>query len=146
MAQSEDFPRKRRKDPLEEVLKKASESRSRGTRTPEDTSPPEELVADARTRDREIELTAELELAREEEAEFESRYGMTFEEFQARFDRQAQTGEDIGEDYLAWSRATERVRMLRYELDRFTARRTRRSRKMGSGADDEAKPDRGRMA
>ena len=93
---------------------------------PRDAQPSEELVADARMREREIELTAELEQARAEEVAFEGRYGATFEEFQAKFDPEADA--DLSEYYLEWSRAAEKVRMLRYELARLAERRSRRGR------------------
>ena len=99
-----------------------------------DVKPSEQLVACAGMREREVKLTAELERAREEEAAYEDRYGMTFDEFQAAFD--PRTGDDIGEDYLAWSRAAERVRMLRYELERLASRPPRRARR-GTPVPDE---------
>ena len=99
-----------------------------------DLKPSEELVADAGMRVREAELTAELEQAREEEAAYEDRYGMTFDEFQGAFD--PRNGEDIGEDYLAWLRAAERVRMLRYELERLASRPPRRGRRKTPAPDE----------
>lgn len=96
--------------------------------------PSEELVAEAGRRDVEVELTAQLEQAREEEAFYETRYGMTFEEYQATMDPEAT--HDVGENYLAWSRAAERVRMLRYELARLTEKPARRPRP-ASRANDE---------
>jgi hypothetical protein len=146
MARSDDFPRTARDKLEREIVRQADKQRGGASRSKKsaETSPPEELVANARMRDREIELTAELELAREEEAEFESRHGMTFEEFQATFD--PRTNEDLGEDYLAWSRAAERVRMLRYEVSRLTGRRTRRAKEPPPDTDQNQKPDRGRMS
>jgi len=112
---------------------------------PADAQPSEELVADARMRDRETELTAELEQARAEEAAFEGRYGATFEEFQAKFDPEADA--DLSEYYLDWSRAAEKVRMLRHELARLAARRGRRTRPAGGGRKQSEPPnERGRMS
>jgi hypothetical protein len=92
-----------------------------------DLRPSDELVADAGMRERALELTAQLEQARADEAPYEERYGMTFDEFRASFD--PARGDAVAEDYLAWSRAAERVRMLRHELERLADRRTRRPRK-----------------
>jgi len=110
-----------------------------------DVQPSEELVAEARMRYREIELTAELERARAEEAAFEERYGATFDEFQAQFDPVADA--DLSEYYLEWSQAAEKVRMLRHQLARLAARGTRRTRATGAGDKPGEPPsDRGRMS
>jgi hypothetical protein len=133
MAKGADFPRR----------PQGADPPQRREKEPGDLKPPEELLADAGMRKREVELTAELEQAREEEAAYEDRYGVTFDEFQAAFD--PRTGDDIGEDYLAWSRAAERVRMARYELERQAHRRPHRPRR-GTRRDDAEEPDqRGRV-
>ena len=108
MGRGPDFPR--RPKPANEQEPKSEEAA--GEQPLSDA-----FVADARLSKREIELTMQLEQAREEEAAFEERYGMAFEEFQASFD--PRTDVNLSEDYLAWSRAAERVRMLRYELARL---------------------------
>jgi hypothetical protein len=133
MARSE-RPRQRGSDRITDHVQRRHDA-------PADAQPSEELVADARMRDREIELTAELEQARAEEAAFEGRYGATFEEFQAKFDPEADA--DLSEYYLEWSRATEKVRMLRHEL----ARLGRRPRAAGAGRKQSEPPnERGRMS
>jgi hypothetical protein len=146
MASGGDLPRKRSKR-LEVLLRagrdaahqaasgKAEELREREeAHAASESQPPEELVADARIREREVELIAQFEQARAEEAAFEERFGMTFEEFQARFDPHAD--HDLSEDYLAWSRAAERMRMLRYEIERRADRRSRRGRERPAPPED----------
>jgi len=155
MASGGDIPRKRGKDVAESLRRSIADKLHPGEaeqlrrREQEhalpDAQPPEELVADARIRDRDLELIAQLEQARAEEAAFEERFGMTFEEFQARFE--PHVNDDLSEDYLAWSRATERVRMLRYDLERRADRRSRRVRDKPAPAEDPpASPERKRVS
>jgi len=126
MGRGPDFPR--RPKPANEQEPKSEEAA--GEQPLSDA-----FVADARLSKRETELTMQLEQAREEEAAFEERYGMAFEEFQASFD--PRTDVNLSEDYLAWSRAAERVRMLRYELARLSERPARRTRRSPGGSGDE---------
>jgi hypothetical protein len=126
MGRGRDFPR--RPKPEEEPKEKSEEAA--GEQPLSDA-----FVADVRLSKREIELTMQLEEAREEEAAFEERYGMTFEEFQASFD--PRTGDRLSEDYLAWSRAAERVRMLQYEIARLSERPARRTRQSAEGSGEE---------
>jgi len=125
MGRGPDFPR--RPKPAKEPEPKSEEAA--GEQPLSDA-----FVADARLSKREIELTMQLEQAREEEAAFEERYGMAFEEFQASFD--PRTDMNLSEDYLAWSRAAERVRMLRYELARLSERPARRTRQSAGGSEE----------
>lgn len=122
MAKGDDFPKRIEEDTGDE---------QRGEEQPLS----EEFVADASMRKRAAQLSAELERARADEAVFEQRFGMTFEEFQASFDPEADP--DSSEAYLAWSRAAERVRMLRYELDRLSEGRPRRRRATAAPEEDE---------
>lgn len=101
----------------------------------------EEFVTDATMRKRAAQVAAQLEQARAQEATFERRHGMSFEEFQAAFDPQADAA--MGEDYLEWSRAAERVRMLRYELQRLSQRGKRRAQEPPPADDDEQQDRRG---
>ena len=133
MARREDFPRRLREEMTDKV-ERAAEGPQRGEEAPADVRPPGELVADARLRDAETKLIAQLEQARAEEVLYEDRYGSAFDEFQASFDPQA--GEELSEEYLAWSRAAERVRMLRYELARLAERRKRRARSAAPAAEE----------
>ena len=126
MASTPDFPR--RPKPGKEPEPKSEE--------PAGEQPlSDAFVADARLSKREVELTMQLEQAREEEAAFEERYGMAFEEFQASFDPRADA--QLSEDYLAWSRAAERVRMLRYEIARLSERPARRTRQSPAARGEE---------
>ncbi len=124
MGKGDDLLRRRAQEKVESAMRQA-----RGESQQDTSEKPlsEEFVADARMRRRALELAAELEQARADEALYEERYGMTFDEFQASFDPRAD--DDVSEEYLAWSRAAERVRMLRHELERLADRRTRRSRR-----------------
>jgi hypothetical protein len=126
MARIPDFPARPKPD-------KEPEPKSEETAGEQPLS--DAFVADVRLGKREVELTMQLEQAREEEAAFEERYGMAFEEFQASFDPGADAR--LSEDYLAWSRAAERVRMLRYELARLAERPARRTRQSSKGGSEE---------
>jgi hypothetical protein len=126
MAGGEDF--------AEKVVRQAREAGERREQDDSDLKPSEELIADAGMRRRELELLAKLEQARAEEARFEARYGVTFGEFQAAFDPQAD--EQAGEDYLAWSRAAEQVRMSRHELARLQKQLPRRGGRPPAPADE----------
>jgi len=74
-----------------------------------------DVVFDLRARKQAEALYAEVQMLREQMAAFESRYRMTFEEFQASF----APGEDSAadEDYLEWSRLAESYRLRRQQWE-----------------------------
>jgi len=74
-----------------------------------------DVIFDPRARRQAEALYAETQMLREQMAAFESRYRMTFEEFQASF----VPGEDSAadDDYLEWSRLAEAYRLRRQQWE-----------------------------